>query len=84
MDSLTLFGTLAAFLIIFAIGYLFGSRIAFRKHEEKIPDIRQDAIKKSRAVLAGQFTEQIAPYMPDFPFKASSRPRKRRNIAPTA
>jgi len=24
---------------------------------------------KSRAVLSGQFSEQLAPYLPDFPFK---------------
>ncbi|NQV09341.1 hypothetical protein HQ529_05820 [Candidatus Woesearchaeota archaeon] len=33
---------------------------------EKIPEIRADAVKRSRAVLGGQFSEQLAPYLPDF------------------
>ena len=36
--------------------------------ESQIESIRQDAIKRSRAVLGGQFSEQLAPYLPDFPF----------------
>lgn len=28
---------------------------------------RADAVRKSRAVLGGQFGEQLAPYLPDFP-----------------
>ncbi|MBI1935693.1 hypothetical protein HYS31_04595 [Candidatus Woesearchaeota archaeon] len=39
------------------------------KHKGKIPEIRETAIRQSRAVLSGQFSEQIAPYMPDFPYK---------------
>ena len=35
---------------------------------EEIPTLREEAIKQSRAVLSGQFSEQIAPYLPDFPF----------------
>lgn len=28
---------------------------------------RQDAVKRSRAVLGGQMIEQVAPFLPDFP-----------------
>ena len=56
------------FLVLF-IGFLIGKYIANRQHEDEIPEIRETAIKQSRAVLAGQFSEQIAPYMPDFPYK---------------
>jgi len=57
-------------LIIFLfIGYLMGKYIAKKQFEEKIPGLREDAIKKSRAVLSGQFSEQLAPYLPDFPYK---------------
>lgn len=28
---------------------------------------RQDAVKRSRAVLGGQMVEQVAPYLPNFP-----------------
>ncbi len=56
-------------LIFLCIGYAIGKRAAKNQHDDEIPAIRDDAIKKSRAVLAGQFSEQIAPYLPDFPYK---------------
>ena len=59
----------ALFLIVLLVGYLFGKFVAKQQHEYKIPEIRETAIKQSRAVLSGQFSEQIAPYMPDFPYK---------------
>ena len=62
-------GIIALLLIILLIGYLIGRYMTQKKLEEKIPDIREDAIKHSRAVLSGQFSEQLAPYLPDFPFK---------------
>lgn len=55
------------FLILY-IGYLIGRYITKKQLKEQIPEIREDAIKHSRAVLSGQFSEQIAPYLPDFPF----------------
>lgn len=59
----------ALFLIILFVGYLIGKYVAGREHEDEIPQIRETAIKQSRAVLSGQFSEQIAPYLPEFPFK---------------
>ena len=56
-------------LLILVIGYLIGKYIAKKQFQEKIPKIREDAIRQSRSVLSGQFSEQIAPYLPDFPFK---------------
>ena len=35
---------------------------------EELPIQRKQAIEKSRAVLGGQFSEQLAPYFPDFPY----------------
>ena len=55
-------------MIILFVGYLIGRHIASRQHKEAIPEIREEAIKQSRAVLSGQFSEQIAPYMPGFPY----------------
>ena len=34
-----------------------------------MPNQRKDAIMKSRSVLTGFFSEQLAPYFPDFNFK---------------
>ena len=69
MEIFELFGIVVLFFIVLLIGYLIGKYITKLKFEEKVPDIREDAIKQSRAVLSGQFSEQIAPYLPDFPYK---------------
>jgi len=37
----------------------------------KLEKIVAGRIKTSRAVLGGQFSEQIAPYLPDFPYNPS-------------
>lgn len=62
------------FLIIFLAGiilaYYLGSRAGSKTRddhwENQIDGIRADAISRSRAVLGGQFSEQLAPYLPDF------------------
>ena len=69
MEFIELVIVVALFLILLYIGYLAGRYISSKKFGEKIPEIREDAIKQSRSVLSGQFSEQIAPYLPDFPFK---------------
>ena len=55
------------FIALF-VGYFVGKKIAAHSLQKQIPEIREDAIKKSRAVLGGQFSEQLAPFLPDFPF----------------
>jgi predicted Holliday junction resolvase-like endonuclease len=63
-------------IILFLIGiffaYWFGSKAgAFQRDkywEECLPNYRKEAIMKSRAVLGGNFSEQMAPYLPDFPY----------------
>lgn len=63
------------FLIGLVIAYFVGRKIG-RFHRDKywneqIPIHRKEAIAKSRAVLSGQFSEQLAPYLPDFSFNPS-------------
>jgi len=68
IDALTLIIILVALIIAFFFGQKIG---AYRKHkewEEALPDYRKDAIMKSRAVLGGQFSEQLSPYLPNFDF----------------
>ncbi len=68
IEAITLIIILIALVIAFFIGQKIG---AYRKHkewEELIPGHRKDAIMKSRAVLGGQFSEQLAPYLPDFDY----------------
>ncbi len=67
--------TIVLLIIGLIIGYLIGHYITFvrrnRHWEAQIDLHRADAISRSRAVLAGQFSEQLAPYLPDFPFNPS-------------
>ncbi|PIE98265.1 MAG: hypothetical protein CR988_04000 [Treponema sp.] len=56
-----------AVLLIFILGKIIGSILQKNKFRHLIGSERKDAIKRSRAVLTGQFTEQLAPYLPDFP-----------------
>jgi len=60
------------FLIVFLflvllIGFIFGKLQEKVIMHNRIKKERQDAIKKSRAVLAGQLCEQVAPFLPNFP-----------------
>ena len=66
MDPLVIIGFAVALILGIAIGALYyRARFALwlKDYEKRL---RDDAIKKSRAVLGGQFTEQIAPYLPGF------------------
>ena len=66
IDAITLIIVLIALIVAFFIGQKIG---AYRKHkewEEALPNHRKDAIMKSRAVIGGQFSEQLAPFLPNF------------------
>ncbi len=54
--------------LAFIIGKKSGSVSTNRDWEKKLPKYREDAVKRSRAVLSGQFSEQLAPFLPDFPW----------------
>jgi predicted Holliday junction resolvase-like endonuclease len=54
--------------IAYKIGHTSGSAKTERKWQEELPFHREDAIKRSRAVLSGSFSEQLAPYLPDFEY----------------
>ncbi|MBN1500336.1 MAG: hypothetical protein JW982_09275 [Spirochaetes bacterium] len=56
----------AAFFVFYRIGHHVGKLQQDIKWKKRIPLLRDDAVKRSRAVLAGQFSEQLAPYLPDF------------------
>ena len=61
------------FLVGLVVAYFAGQKIgSIRTHkywENEIPNHRKEAIAKSRSVLSGLFSEQLAPYLPDFNFK---------------
>jgi predicted Holliday junction resolvase-like endonuclease len=58
------------FVILTAvIFYLMGRLVAERSFTKRLTEAREDAAKRSRAVIGGQFSEQLAPYLPGFPYK---------------
>lgn len=69
--TITLIFVVALFALI--IGFLFSFLILKNRFEKKLDAIlkaeRLDAIKRSRAVIGGQFSEQLSPYLPGFPYK---------------
>ena len=71
MDILTII-FFVVFLIAIVIAYWFGRKAGISKQdrywEGELPSYRKDAIMKSRAVLGGQFSEQLAPFLPDFKY----------------
>ena len=58
-----------ALVIGYLIGHVIGSLRRERAWQIALPDHRADAIARARAVLARPVSEQIVPYMPNFPFK---------------
>ncbi len=60
--------TIIIIVVVAVLAYYLGRIVRDMYWESQIELIRQDAIKRSRAVLGGQFSEQLAPYLPDFPF----------------
>ena len=55
--------------ITFRAGRASGRRAEERDWKDnKLEVVVRDRIKRSRAVLGGQFSEQLAPYLPDFPY----------------
>jgi len=73
MADLTLIILIILFLLGIVGSYIAGLKIATLKRdrywESLIPGHRKDAVFRSRSVLSGQFSEQLAPYLPGFPFK---------------
>lgn len=60
---------LIALFIAFYIGSRVGSSRKHREWELLLPGYRKDAIMKSRSVLGGHFSENLAPFLPNFPYK---------------
>jgi len=54
--------------IAYKIGHKTGSSKMDKKWQEELPMQREDAIKRSRSVLSGHFSEQLAPYLPNFEY----------------
>lgn len=59
---------LAGLAIAYVLGFKSGAFKRDKYWQDELPGHRKDAIMKSRAVLGGQFSEQLAPFLPNFPF----------------
>lgn len=69
MELLTFLLTALIFILIgYLIGKLLTTHTLNQEWEEKIPEQRADAINRSRASLGGKFSENLSPYLPDFPY----------------
>jgi predicted Holliday junction resolvase-like endonuclease len=66
---------LALFVLALLLGLALGRRRGRLEAERDLPGIlereRGDAVRRSRAVLGGQAAEQLAPWLPGFPFDPS-------------
>ena len=64
-------GIFFALAIGIFLGVKIGNLLADKRFESQISLQRKDAVMRSRAVLTGQFSEQIAPYLPGFNYSPS-------------
>jgi predicted Holliday junction resolvase-like endonuclease len=68
--------TIIIFLLILLVGiiiaYIIGKRNGIFQRdkywEEQLPVYKKEAITQSRAILGGQFSEQLAPFLPNFKY----------------
>ena len=56
-----------AMVCMMLIGVVFGRLVQKLKNASEFKKQRKDAVNRSRSVLGGQFSEQIAPFLPGFP-----------------
>jgi len=71
MPSLTAVGIVVLALLIAAalfLMYEIGRLVGEKTTADKFPDAKKAAVRRSRSVLGGMFAEQLAPYLPYFPF----------------
>lgn len=65
---------LAVGLLLLALGYVVSGRLGAvardrNWEDQEVPRIKRKALKSQRKTLRGFFSEQLAPFLPDFPFR---------------
>ncbi len=68
MEPITIVLLIIAGFILIWLGFKLGGIVKDQEWQYKLPKLKQEAVKKSREVLTGHFSEQLAPYMPDYPY----------------
>jgi hypothetical protein len=66
-----LVAALVGLVAMYRVGMARGRDAANRDLPGLLSGERQDAVRRSRAVLSGQAAEQLAPWLPDFPWDPS-------------
>ena len=66
--AIIIFFLLGLIIIAYVLGKKTGEFRRDKFWEAEMPAHRKDAILKSRAVLGGYFSEQLAPFLPDFKY----------------
>lgn len=59
------------FALILQLIYRMGYKKAAKDWESRIEEIKQQALNQQRAVIKGKVSEQLAPFLPEFPFLPS-------------
>jgi len=62
------FWVLVVVLVALVLSYHVGVFATKWRTSTAEKSVRRDATRRSRAVLTGQFSEQLAPYLPNFPY----------------
>ena len=63
--------TLGIVLVVFLVAYLLGVISTVTRMRQRVRDIRRDTARRQRAVVGGLVSEQLAPYLPGFPYRGS-------------
>ncbi len=68
MELVLVISVFVALVLGILIGSYIGRLISRIRFKQEVEEHRKDAVMRSRAVLKGHFSEQLAPYFPNFPY----------------
>jgi predicted Holliday junction resolvase-like endonuclease len=55
-------------LLCFKLGKRIGTIVTQNYWQKQLPSLRKEIANSSRSIIKGQVAEQLAPYLPNFPF----------------
>lgn len=71
MEWIYIISIVGTAIIAIFIGWFIGQKKMFEEMNQMIEKERQDAVKRSRQVLEGKFSEHLSPILPGFPVEPS-------------
>jgi predicted Holliday junction resolvase-like endonuclease len=63
--------TILLIQLVFKMGYKKGTREKETEWVQKSETLKKESLNQQRRVIKGKVSEQLAPFLPDFPFRAS-------------